>query len=118
VPHSLAQIVLLMGAALVIIILFGQKSRSGCSLTPEAFSYTGSKKGTHSHAFRTTGMVQKESVMLIGFVLLVSACGHDACDALPVSERIYPTKVACEQMADRIHKVRPNVVLLCGEVHR
>ncbi len=44
--------------------------------------------------------------MLIGFVLLVSACGHDACDALPVSERIYPTKVACEQMADRIHKVR------------
>lgn len=63
-------------------------------------------------------MVQKEAVMLIGFVLLVSACGHDACDALPVSERIYPTKVACEQMADRIHKVRPNVVLLCGEVHR
>ncbi len=56
--------------------------------------------------------------MLIGFVLLVSACGHDACDALPVSERIYPTKEACEQMANRIHKVRPNVVLLCGEVHR
>lgn len=56
--------------------------------------------------------------MLIGFVLLVSACGHDAYDALPVSERIYPTKAACETMADRIHKVRPGVVLLCGEVHR
>ncbi len=50
--------------------------------------------------------------MLIGFVLLVSAC-----DALPVSEHIYPDKSACETMADRIHKVRPNVVLLCGEVH-
>jgi len=62
--------------------------------------------------------VLKEKIMLIGFVLLVSACGHDACDALPVSERIYPTKEACEQMANRIHKVRPNVVLLCGEVHR
>ena len=56
--------------------------------------------------------------MLIGFVLLVSACGYDACEALPVSERIYPTKVDCETMANRIHKVRPKVVLLCGEVHR
>ncbi|WP_170870427.1 hypothetical protein [Pantoea sp. 1.19] len=56
--------------------------------------------------------------MLIGFVLLVSACGHDACEALPVSERIYPTEAACQAMADRIHKVRPQVVLLCGEVHR
>lgn len=56
--------------------------------------------------------------MLIGFVLLVSACGHDACEALPVSERIYPTKASCETMAHRIHEVRPNVVLLCGEVHR
>lgn len=56
--------------------------------------------------------------MLIGFVLLVSACGHDACDALPVSEHIFPTQVACEQMADRIHQRRPDAVLLCGEVHR
>ncbi|WP_173633133.1 hypothetical protein [Paramixta manurensis] len=56
--------------------------------------------------------------MLIGFVLLVSACGHDDCDALPVSERIYPTRAACEQMADRIHQRRPNAVLICGEVHR
>lgn len=56
--------------------------------------------------------------MLIGFVLLVSACGHDACDALPVSERIYPSKVVCEQMAARVNKVRPKAVLICGEVHR
>ncbi len=56
--------------------------------------------------------------MLIGFVLLVSACGHDACDALPVSERIYPTRGECEKMADRIHLRRPDVVLICGEVHR
>lgn len=56
--------------------------------------------------------------MLIGFVLLVSACGHDDCDALPVSEHIYPTRYACEQMAERIHQRRPNAVLLCGEVYR
>ncbi|WP_167373277.1 hypothetical protein [Pantoea alhagi] len=56
--------------------------------------------------------------MLIGFVLLVSACGHDACDALPVTEHIYPTRAACEHMATRIHQRRPNAVLLCGEVHR
>jgi len=56
--------------------------------------------------------------MLIGFVLLVSACGHDACDALPVSEHIFPTRAACERMAERIHERRPAAVLLCGEVHR
>ncbi len=56
--------------------------------------------------------------MLIGFVLLVSACGNDACDALPVSEHIFPTQGSCEVMAERIRKVRPHVVLLCGEVHR
>lgn len=56
--------------------------------------------------------------MLIGFVLLVSACGNDACDALPVSEHIYPTIEACQQIAHRIYKVRPKVYLLCGEVHR
>ncbi|ARU93208.1 hypothetical protein [Tatumella citrea] len=56
--------------------------------------------------------------MLIGFVLLVSACGNDACDALPVSEHIFPSQASCEMMADRIHKVRPHAVLICGEVHR
>lgn len=56
--------------------------------------------------------------MLIGFVLLVSACGHDACDALPVSEHIFPTRASCERMAERIHERRPSAVLLCGEVYR
>ncbi len=56
--------------------------------------------------------------MLLGFVLLVSACGHDACDALPVSEHIYPTRTDCEKIAHRIYQRRPNVVLLCGEVYR
>lgn len=35
---------------------------------------------------------------LIGFLLLVSPCGHDACDALPVSERIYSSFDQCERM--------------------
>lgn len=56
--------------------------------------------------------------MLIGFVLLVSACGHDACDALPVSEHIFPTRATCEEMLARIHKRRPDAVLMCGEVYR
>lgn len=56
--------------------------------------------------------------MLIGFVLLVSACGYDACDALPVSEHIFSTRTECEQVAQRIHERRPTAVLLCGEVYR
>ncbi|MCU5771176.1 hypothetical protein N5923_03100 [Erwiniaceae bacterium BAC15a-03b] len=56
--------------------------------------------------------------MLIGFVLLVSACGYDACEALPVSEHIYPTLASCERMAERIHQRRPQAVLQCGEVWR
>lgn len=56
--------------------------------------------------------------MLIGFILLVSACGRDACEALPVSERIYSTEQQCQQMLVRIQARRPAVVLMCGEVHR
>lgn len=55
---------------------------------------------------------------LIGFVLLVSPCGHDACDAIPVSDAIYPTKSECQRMIDGLHKRRPNVVLMCNEVYR
>ncbi|MCX8962925.1 hypothetical protein EHW64_17830 [Erwinia psidii] len=56
--------------------------------------------------------------MLIGFVLLVSACGHHACDALPVSEHIFPSREACQRIAERIHQRRPDAVLMCGEVYR
>ncbi|ARD38346.1 hypothetical protein F8538_07995 [Edwardsiella ictaluri] len=55
---------------------------------------------------------------LIGFVLLVSPCGHNACDALPVTEDIYPTRTECQQMINRLHQRRPGVVLLCSEVYR
>ena len=54
--------------------------------------------------------------VLVGFVLLVSPCGHDACDALPVTEDIYPTHRECQQMIDKLHQRRPNAVLFCGEV--
>jgi hypothetical protein len=33
---------------------------------------------------------------LAGFILLVSACGTDACDALPVTEDIYLNKQSCD----------------------
>ncbi|WP_048797133.1 MULTISPECIES: hypothetical protein [Serratia] len=56
--------------------------------------------------------------MLAGFALLVSACGHDACEALPVSERLYSSRQACQQMLVRLQARRPTAVLMCGEVYR
>ncbi len=56
--------------------------------------------------------------MIIGFVLLVSACGFDACEALPVSDDIYLTEASCEMMLDALQKRRPNAVLSCGAVWR
>lgn len=56
--------------------------------------------------------------MLIGLVLLVSSCGLDACDALPVTEDIYPTQSECLTTSALIKERRPNVVLMCSEVYR
>ncbi|MGT3827039.1 hypothetical protein ACUUMB_15065 [Enterobacter kobei] len=53
---------------------------------------------------------------VIGFVLLVSPCGHDACEYIPVTERIYPQYMACDQMRSRLLSVRPSAVLTCSEV--
>lgn len=55
---------------------------------------------------------------LIGFVLLVSPCGHDACDALPVSERVYPTKAECDKVKEAIQLRRPHAVLYCDAAYR
>ncbi|ASM12294.1 hypothetical protein AAH178_000690 [Serratia marcescens] len=54
---------------------------------------------------------------LIGFLLLVSPCGHDACDALPVSERIYSSFDQCERMREAIQLRRPRTVLYCDGVY-
>ncbi|HGM5299709.1 TPA: hypothetical protein ACKP2G_001212 [Serratia marcescens] len=54
---------------------------------------------------------------LIGFLLLVSPCGHDACDALPVSERIYSSFDQCERMREAIQLRRPSAVLYCDGVY-
>ncbi|CAK9884070.1 MAG: hypothetical protein XXXJIFNMEKO3_00451 [Candidatus Erwinia impunctatus] len=56
--------------------------------------------------------------MLIGFVLLVSSCGYDSCEALPVTEQLFPTRAICERIAQRIHQRRPNAILSCGGVYR
>ncbi|CNL23147.1 Uncharacterised protein [Yersinia frederiksenii] len=56
--------------------------------------------------------------MLIGFVLLVSSCFNDSCDALPVSEDIYPTQSECTITLARIKERSPSAVLMCGEVYR
>ncbi|MGK2960470.1 MAG: hypothetical protein ACSLEM_06685 [Candidatus Malihini olakiniferum] len=40
--------------------------------------------------------------MIIGFVLQVSACGFDACKALPVSDNIYLTEELCHLILDGI----------------
>nr|WP_113866248.1 hypothetical protein [Brenneria salicis]NMN91597.1 hypothetical protein [Brenneria salicis ATCC 15712 = DSM 30166]RBP63068.1 hypothetical protein DES54_11383 [Brenneria salicis ATCC 15712 = DSM 30166]RLM30777.1 hypothetical protein BHG07_08580 [Brenneria salicis ATCC 15712 = DSM 30166] len=56
--------------------------------------------------------------MIIGFVLLVSACGTDFCDAIPVSDDIYLNRESCQLVMDIVHERRPDAVLICGEVQR
>lgn len=56
--------------------------------------------------------------MLIGFVLLVSSCFNDSCDALPVTEDVYPTKSECLTISTLIKERKPDVVLMCSEVYR
>ncbi|ATW54412.1 hypothetical protein R3P88_000424 [Salmonella enterica] len=58
------------------------------------------------------------SSALIGFVLLFSSCGKDACEWVPVTEIIYPTRQNCQQVADELEKRRPHYEFSCGEVYR
>ncbi|EAQ6105396.1 hypothetical protein DRK59_12310 [Salmonella enterica subsp. diarizonae] len=58
------------------------------------------------------------SSALIGFALLFSPCGKDACEWVPVTERIYPTRQSCQQLADELEKRRPHYEFNCGEVYR
>ncbi|GKV89339.1 hypothetical protein PEC301619_13210 [Pectobacterium carotovorum subsp. carotovorum] len=54
--------------------------------------------------------------MIIGFILLVSACGNDYCDALPVSERVMSFN-ECQNWVALIHEKRPGATLLCLPVN-
>lgn len=56
--------------------------------------------------------------MLIGFVLLITSCFNDSCNALPVTEDIYPTQSECQAVSTRLKERKPNAVLLCAEVYR
>lgn len=53
--------------------------------------------------------------MLIGFVLLLTSA---TVEPMPVSERIYPDKTACEQIKKRLQEQRPNAPLACSPVYR
>lgn len=53
--------------------------------------------------------------MLIGFVLLLTSA---TAEPMPVTERIYPDKAACEQIKKRLLERRPNAQLECSPVHR
>ena len=55
---------------------------------------------------------------LIGFVLLFSPCGKDACEWVPVTETVYPQLQDCERVADELKKRRPQYEFSCGEVYR
>ncbi len=55
---------------------------------------------------------------LIGFVLLFSPCGKDACEWVPVTEKIYQTRQKCQQVADELKKRSPQYEFSCGEVYR
>lgn len=56
--------------------------------------------------------------MLIGFVLLITSCFNDSCNALPVTEDIYPTQSECQVVSTQLKERRPDAVLVCGEVYR
>ncbi|CFQ96622.1 Uncharacterised protein [Yersinia frederiksenii] len=56
--------------------------------------------------------------MLIGFVLLVSSCFNDSCNAIPVTEDIYPTQSECQNVSTLIKERRTDAVLMCSEVYR
>ncbi|EAB2832887.1 hypothetical protein YS65_000453 [Salmonella enterica subsp. enterica] len=58
------------------------------------------------------------SSALIGFVLLFSLCGKDACEWEPVTEKIYQTRQNCQQVADELKKRHPHYEFSCGEVYR
>lgn len=53
--------------------------------------------------------------MLTGFVLLITST---LPLAMPVSDRIYETRAACEQMKRRIIERRPFAQLECSPVYR
>ncbi|KAF0860683.1 hypothetical protein Y888_04010 [Mixta calida B021323] len=52
--------------------------------------------------------------MLAGFILLITAHSH----ALPLTDKIYPTKAECEFMKRRVNERRPLAQLECGEVRK
>lgn len=56
--------------------------------------------------------------MLIGFVLLITSCFNDSCNAIPVTEDIYPTQSECLTISMLIKERRPDAVLMCSEVYR
>ena len=57
-------------------------------------------------------------LMTIGFVLLVGTCGQDACDAIPVSEKLWPTKQSCLQVLTQMQKRYSDEIFYCEEVLR
>lgn len=50
-------------------------------------------------------------LMLVGYVLLVSPCGHDSCDAVPVTETIY-TKDECTIRLNYLKRKDPISIFL------
>ncbi|CFQ47486.1 Uncharacterised protein [Yersinia aleksiciae] len=56
--------------------------------------------------------------MLIGFVLLITSCFNDSCNAIPATEDIYPTQSECLTISTLIKERRPSAVLMCSEVYR
>lgn len=58
------------------------------------------------------------SSVMVGFVLLFSPCGSDACEWVPVSEDIYATETDCENVLKAISARHPSVILECDRVYR
>ncbi|EMD2977374.1 hypothetical protein ACK85N_004898 [Salmonella enterica] len=59
------------------------------------------------------------SVALIGFVLLVNPCGHDAaCEWEPVTERVYQQERECREIMLELQRSHPDYDFSCGKVYR
>ncbi|EJJ4071675.1 hypothetical protein VQ330_004185 [Salmonella enterica] len=59
------------------------------------------------------------SVALIGFVLLVNPCGHDAaCEWEPVTERVYQQERECRGIMLELQRSHPDYDFSCGKVWR
>ena len=95
----------------------GKSNKFGVRLTASSMALALREMNMLAAVRRSVRASREQKLMLVGFLLLVSACGADYCEALPVSEKIYQTEELCQTVLTKTHSVRSHAVLMCGEVY-